>query len=236
MIQTQMLLEAEKREVFNEKQLFFIEPYLPKLSLSKEELEWIEKSQNHWTALREEEERKIKAEAEKERALRLEAEQQKEIALKNEATASFRTKIAAIAAGLAVVLAIAAGLFYLDADKAKNNAIEKTKIAEAAKIDAEKQKNIAKIQKDSADIQKNIAIESDKKATIEKNNALKQKAAAEANLIKFNAQKVKELLQQIEVYEAAGQTYFVCETYREVLKYEPTNRAAVDYLQNRCKE
>ncbi|MFN0203924.1 MAG: hypothetical protein ACKVTZ_20555, partial [Bacteroidia bacterium] len=67
--------------------------------------------------------------------------------------------------------------------------------------------------------------------------AKKAQTDAEENLKKFNEQKVKELMQQIKVYDDAGQSYFICETYREVLKYEPTNKAALEYLQkNKCEK
>lgn len=52
MIRTQLLIEEKDREVFSEKQLLFMEPYLGRLELKGEEKEWIEYSRGHWQAER----------------------------------------------------------------------------------------------------------------------------------------------------------------------------------------
>lgn len=63
-IRTQMLLEAERREVFTQKQLLFIEPFLEHLPLATEELDWVEESRRHWETIRHEEEKRQRAELE----------------------------------------------------------------------------------------------------------------------------------------------------------------------------
>ncbi|NUQ26173.1 MAG: AAA family ATPase [Saprospiraceae bacterium] len=64
MIRTQMLLDADRREVFSEKQLLFMEPFFEKLQLATAEMDWVEQSRRHWENIRSEEERRRRAELE----------------------------------------------------------------------------------------------------------------------------------------------------------------------------
>jgi hypothetical protein len=50
LIKTQTLAPTEVREYFSEKQLLFIEPFLPKLSLEEEQKKWLAQSQVHLQA------------------------------------------------------------------------------------------------------------------------------------------------------------------------------------------
>jgi formylglycine-generating enzyme required for sulfatase activity len=122
MIRTQMLLDADRREVFSEKQLLFMEPYLPKLELSGEEQVWLERSRAHW----EEENRRIQREneekleeaqrqAEQERQLRTSAEQAQKRSRQ-------RTRIALFVALLALAGLGVASWQYNLAKRATQNA------------------------------------------------------------------------------------------------------------------
>jgi hypothetical protein len=64
MIRTQMLLDADRREVFSEKQLLFMEPFFEKLQLATAEMDWVDQSRRHWENIRSEEERRRRAELE----------------------------------------------------------------------------------------------------------------------------------------------------------------------------
>lgn len=64
MIRTQMLLDADRREVFSEKQLLFMEPFFEKLQLAAAEMDWVEQSRRHWENIRSEEEKRRRAELE----------------------------------------------------------------------------------------------------------------------------------------------------------------------------
>lgn len=99
MIRTQLLMEADKRDVFSEKQLLFMEPYLAKLQLSTAETAWVEESRAYWKRIREED-------AQKERdALKKEADR---IAAEK-AEAERRRKRALVTSLVAAVLVLAAG-------------------------------------------------------------------------------------------------------------------------------
>jgi hypothetical protein len=64
-IRTKMLLEDALREPFSEKELFFLDSYLPRLELNPAELAWLEKSRQHWDRLRAEEKERQQAELDK---------------------------------------------------------------------------------------------------------------------------------------------------------------------------
>jgi hypothetical protein len=129
-IRTQMLLEAKNREVFTEKQLLFIEPFLEKLPLTAAELDWVAESRAYWEKIRHETELRQKAEleaaqrqAEQERELRTEAEQAQRRSRQGARVAATAAMLAALGLGFAVFL--------------YNRSVQQNAAIQAAKADAD---------------------------------------------------------------------------------------------------
>ena len=196
MIRTQMLLDTEKREVFSEKQLLFMEPYLSKLDLTAAEQAWVEQSRAHWEQeslrMQQENEEKLAAaerQAEKERELRESAEAAKTEAVTakteaeaNEKRARQRTRIAALAFALALGLAMIAGWSYLRANHIAELAQEQKTLAE-------------KKTQETADALKKV--EQEKTAT-EEQRSIAQKKTLEAE---SNFQRAEENLKKAQAEE-----------------------------------
>ncbi len=115
LIKTQSEAKNEVKEFFTEKQLNFIEMYLPKLVLNESETAWIERSKEHIERtqaaekLRQQKELvEAKARADQEANLRSEAEQSEYKSRRN-------AKISIGVAFFAFFLAILAGMFFLEA-------------------------------------------------------------------------------------------------------------------------
>lgn len=142
-IRTQMLLDVEKREVFTERQLLLIEPYLGKIHPSGEVWDWIEKSRLHWHVENEsrlererEEFKKAMQSAQIERTLRMQAEvaqmdaeMLKSVAEKNEKRAinnakqaRQRTRVALLFSILAVLLTVFSIRSYYQTEEARQEA------------------------------------------------------------------------------------------------------------------
>ncbi len=205
MLRTQMLLETDRREVFSEKQLLFMEPYLPKIELAGEEQAWLEHSRAYW----EEEKLRIQQEkeaqlaeaqrqAEQERALRAESEKQRAIAQENAARARTRTRLALLALVVAVALALVAGWSYVQAEQQKELAETKTKETAAALKKVEQEKAATEAQRSIAEAQRGIAETKTREA--ESNLQL-----ADANLKKAQAEeaRARAALAQVEKEKAA---------------------------------
>ena len=123
MIRTQLLIEEKDREVFSEKQLLFMEPYLGRMELRGEEKAWIEYSRAHWQAERDarlERERaelaKVQAQAERERGMR-------EVAEGAATRARQRTRIAALLALVALLGLAFAWQQYQKASQEREKAV-----------------------------------------------------------------------------------------------------------------
>jgi Leucine rich repeat/WG containing repeat len=122
LVKAQMSLKASVRDYFTEKQLLFMEPYLPKLVLSATEQKWIADSRAFRTEEKAAEERRKTEEltraretAKKEKQLREAAEIQQQLAKR-------RTRIAISVALFALIAAGAALWQYQEANTAKNKA------------------------------------------------------------------------------------------------------------------
>ena len=136
LINNQVAIKADARELFTEKQLNFIEPYLDKLNLTAEEAKLIIESKNKIELdkkQKEEEQRKAKESEEKTRKVALDLESQKQ-SLK-------RTRMATIVISLLAVISVIATLFALrlskESEKAKINAIQENEIAQKAQKKAD---------------------------------------------------------------------------------------------------
>lgn len=124
LIHSQTAAKKEAREYFTEKQLDFIEPYLPKLALNEAEREWLTASkanlEKRKLAEKEKQEKELREaheQMEKEVRLRSEAEREKEKAKRN-------ARISIYVAVFAFVLSILAGVFYFEAENEKKIAQE----------------------------------------------------------------------------------------------------------------
>jgi hypothetical protein len=138
LIRTQTSVKAEAREYFTEKQLNFIEPYLPKMGLSAQEEAWIAQSREHQDKLKEAERlrqeqelKEAKEQAEKEAKLRAEA-------VKSEQKSKRNARISIGVAVLALLIAVMAFWFYVQADRAEKEAIQSEKNATLQKENAQK--------------------------------------------------------------------------------------------------
>ncbi len=69
LIRTQTSVKAEAREYFTERQLSFVEPYLPKMALAPAESEWIAQSRQHIQAQKEKEQQRQEKELKRQRAI-----------------------------------------------------------------------------------------------------------------------------------------------------------------------
>ncbi len=150
MIRTQMLMEADKREVFSEKQLLFMEPYLGKLELAEEERGWVEGSRRYWEEeaqrIQRQNEEKLAAaqqQAAQERSLRTTAEQAQRRSRQ-------RTRIAVFVALLAIIGLGAAVWKSVEADDARKKALDASEKAEMAKKEALDSAAVAKEQRQIA--------------------------------------------------------------------------------------
>lgn len=118
LIKSQVGIKEEAREFFTEKQLLYIEPFLGKIKLSKEEEGWITKSKDN-----------------------LEREKQKEAKQKyDDLVKSKKSKFLKIAVGVFVVIA---GLFIYLAIEAKQSAMQ----AQESTIQAQKSADLAEEEK-----------------------------------------------------------------------------------------
>ncbi|MBL7792871.1 MAG: SUMF1/EgtB/PvdO family nonheme iron enzyme, partial [Saprospiraceae bacterium] len=171
MIRTQMLLDADRREVFSEKQLLFMEPYLPKLELSGEEQGWIEGSRAYWKQMRDEEARKEREALEKEAARIAEEKAEAERRRK-------RALMTSLVATVLVLGAVAATFFAFvkssEAEKEAQNAREAIDLADEKTRQSENSDSLALIEKA-------IAQEATNRATLAQQIAdEKEKIAREA--------------------------------------------------------
>ncbi len=119
MIRTQLLIEEKDREVFSEKQLLFMEPYLGRLELKGEEKAWIEHSREHWQAERDAQLERERAELEKAREQAERERGMREAAEKNESRALQRTRLAILISIIALGLALFAGWNFIQANTAR---------------------------------------------------------------------------------------------------------------------
>ncbi|MFK7948926.1 MAG: hypothetical protein AB8G11_15135 [Saprospiraceae bacterium] len=206
LIKSQAALKSDAQELFTEKQLNFIEPYLTKLTLETDEKTLIERSRAAIiaakTAAKIAQQAELKAaqeQAEKDRILREQAEQ----ATKKATRFSRIAVIIAVAAALAAVFAYR---FYKNAEESE----AKTKIAltevetqrdsanlaKQRALDSEQKAKDAlaeaKIQRDSANIAKEKAVTAEKATKAALANAKKQETLA-----KTNEQKAKTALNEI---------------------------------------
>lgn len=152
MIRTQLLIEEKDREVFSEKQLLFMEPYLGRLELKGEETEWIERSRTHWQAERDAQLERERAELEKAREQAERERGMREAAEKNESRALQRTRLAIFISIIALGLALFAGWNFIQANTAReeakkqaNNAEQKQKQAERNQAIADSLQKVAKV-------------------------------------------------------------------------------------------
>jgi len=237
MLRTQMLLETDRREVFSEKQLLFMEPYLPKIELAGEEQAWLEHSRAYW----EEEKLRIQQEkeaqlaeaqrqAEQERALRAESEKQRAIAQENAARARTRTRLALLALVVAVALALVAGWSYVQAEQQKELAETKTKETAAALKKVEQEKAATEAQRGIAEAQRSIAETKTREAEANLQLAdenLKKAQAEEARARAALAQVEQERAATEEQRKAAQKNYELAqEKTREAEKNAEEARAA----------
>lgn len=210
MIRTQLLIGDKDREVFSEKQLLFMEPYLGRLELKGEEKEWIERSRVHWQAerdakmIREQEElEKAQAQVAREQELRITAE-------KNAFEARRRLKESFYFLFLMVLSLILAGLGLFGAlQQAKNAKIEKKK-AEIAQVEATKQKNEAVKNEQKADSLRKIAVKSDSSARLET-------AKAKAALARQLEAELATKRQQFQTFQAQAEGYRGKKQYDDAL-------------------
>lgn len=210
MIRTQLLIEEKDREVFSEKQLLFMEPYLGRLELKGEEKEWIEYSRGHWQAerdakiIREKEElEKAQAQIAREQELRITAE-------KNAFEARRRLKESLYFLFVMVISLILAGLGLFGAwQQAKNAKIEKKK-AQFAQVEATKQKNEALKNEQKADSLRKVAVKSDSSARLE---TAKTKAALARQLEAELATK----RQQFQTFQAQAEGFRGKKQYDDAL-------------------
>ncbi len=161
MIRTQMLLDADRREVFSEKQLLFMEPYLPKIELSGEEQAWIEESKAYWKHIRDEDARKEREALEKEAASIAEEKAEAERRRK-------RALITSLVATVLVLAAVAATIFafvkFLEAEEEAQNARAAIALADEKTRQAEESDSLAQVKtyaataaEEAARFQKEIA-------------------------------------------------------------------------------
>ena len=157
MIRTQLLIEEKDREVFSEKQLLFMEPYLGRLELKGGEKAWIEQSRTHWQAERDAQLERERAELEKARE-QAERERGMREAAEGAATrARQRTRVAALLALVALL-----GLAF---------AWQQSRAAQKAQQEAIQQKNEAVKNEQKADSLRRIAVISDSLARLETDKA-----------------------------------------------------------------
>lgn len=200
MIRTQLLIEEKDREVFSEKQLLFMEPYLGRLELKGDEKEWIEYSREHWQLERDarlvrerEELEKAQAQIAREQEFRLTAE-------KNAFEARRRSKQALFFAIFAILgFAFACIGMFVANQTGMQTRIERNK-AQAAQIDAIKQKDQAEANEQKADSLRRIAVKSDSLARLE---TAKAKAALDRQLEAERATK----RQQLQTFQAQASDF-----------------------------
>lgn len=210
MIRTQLLIEEKDREVFSEKQLLFMEPYLGRLELKGEEKEWIEYSREYWQAerdaklIREKEElEKAQAQIAREQELRITAE-------KNAFEARRRLKESLYFLFVMVLSLILAGLGLFGAwQQAKNAKIEKNK-AEIAQVEATKQKDQAEANEQKADSLRRIAVKSDSLARLET-------AKAKAALARQLEAELATKRQQFQTFQAQAEGFRGKKQYDDAL-------------------
>ena len=130
LIKSQTNLKADAREMFTEKQLNFMEPFLDKFVLTADEKALIEQSRKQVITKKEAERKRQQEELEQAKA---QAAIQKKL--------SRRAQYIAIGALLVAVLA---GWFYFKADKAKDEAITATGKAKEAETEARKSDSLSK--------------------------------------------------------------------------------------------
>jgi DNA polymerase III delta prime subunit len=199
LIKSQAALKADAQELFTEKQLNFIEPYLTKLTLETAEKTLIEKSRAAIVAAkiaketaREAELKAAQAQAKKDKQLRENAEN----ATKKATRFSRVAIIVAVAAALAAVFAYR---FYKNAQQSEDNtkiALENVKIE---KRNAEVSDSLAQIDKEAALIAKAEAEEKDGIAQVKAAEALaaEETAKKQEALAKASEQKAKLALNEI---------------------------------------
>lgn len=182
MIRTQLLMEADKRDVFSEKQLLFMEPYLAKLQLSTAETAWVEESRAYWKRIREEDAQKerdvLKKEADRIAAEKAEAERRRKRAL----VTSLVAAVLVLAAGAATFFAFqksteadreaqkaseAIGL----ADEKTRQAAESDSLAQVKTAAATTAEKSALLQKEIADLKSKEAKTATDQATLRKKEA-----------------------------------------------------------------
>lgn len=151
MIRTQLLIEEKDREVFSEKQLLFMEPYLGRLELKGEEKEWIEHSHTHWQAERDaqlERERaelaKVQAQAERERGMREAAEGAANRARQRTRVAALLALVALLGLGFAGWKSWQANQERKKAVKAKEEAIANEHKADSLRLIALRSDSLAR--------------------------------------------------------------------------------------------
>lgn len=113
-IRTQLLMEVDRRDLFTEKQLLFIEPFLEKLQPAADQMAWIEKSRIAIEAHKDEELRRQEAENERIRQDALREKHRAEEAERLQVTAEQgrqRARTFAWLAGLVAVVAIGIGVY-----------------------------------------------------------------------------------------------------------------------------
>lgn len=191
MIRTQLLIEDKDREVFSEKQLLFMEPYLGRLELKAVEKQWIERSRTHWQAERDaqvERERaelaKAQAQAERERGMREAAEE-------NESRARQRTRLAVIVSAVALGLALLASWSFIRANAARKDAKDKASLAQKKQKEAEQ--NLAIANSLEKEVVHSLVIADSLRKVASANAALEQAQAKRANK---SAEEAKAALQR----------------------------------------
>ena len=234
-IRTQMLLEAEKRDVFTERQLVFMEPHLERLELSDDEKEWIAHSRQYREEerlrdLRESEEKLQQAEAQAatEKHLREDAVQKAKLAKQ-------RTRWAAVIAAFALVLAGVAGVFKLQADKATANAEREQQAARkaeqaalASKADAERNFAEAKAQEAKALAATKAAADNLKQAEDNLRRARRQERKTKEALAQVQAEKTATEAQRKIAEENVEKAE---QARREAAAERDRARAALDNLE-----
>ncbi len=142
-IKSQAALKGDARELFTERQLNYIEPFLEKLREQKlideegEELiiqskEKIERDKGGAIAQQEKELRLAKEQAQKETELRKEAEISKDDAVRFGNRAKKWTRVAAVVAIVAIIIAVVALNFYKKANEASAEIEKKNKETQTA--------------------------------------------------------------------------------------------------------
>jgi hypothetical protein len=122
-----MSLKAAVRDYFTEKQLLFMEPYLPKLALSATEEKWITDSRAFRTEEKIVEERRKTEELSRARQTAEREKQLREAAESQQRRAKQRSRIAISVALVALITTIVAWWQYQEGEKQRKIAEEQTK-------------------------------------------------------------------------------------------------------------